>query len=72
MRTAYHTENVALGALEGDEFHRELVAMHGPFATVANRTQQPLESAAVGTNHARVLALKRKRFAMLNYKRVAE
>lgn len=66
MRAAYHTENVTLGALEGDEFHREVVAMHGSLAAVANGTQQPLETAAVGANSARILALKRKRFATLN------
>jgi hypothetical protein len=28
VRAAYHAEDVTLGALESDEFHGELVAMH--------------------------------------------
>jgi len=66
MRAAYHTENVTLGAFQGDKFHCELVAMYGSLAAVTDRAQQPLESTAIGTNSARILTLKRKRFAALN------
>lgn len=57
MGTAYQTVHVALGALQGDEFRGEVVAMHGPLAAVADRTQLPLITAAEEAHGARIVAL---------------
>lgn len=57
MGTAYQAVHVALRALQRDEFRREVVAVHGPLAPVANRAELPLVAAAEQAHGARVVAL---------------
>ena len=57
MGASDETVHVAFRAFQGDEFRREVVAVNGSLASVANRTQLPLVTSAEQADCAGVLAL---------------
>lgn len=61
MGAANQTVHVAFRALQGDEFRGEVVAVHGPLATVADGAELPLVTTAEQAHGARVVALKRNK-----------